>query len=122
MAFVPVNISKSLGHLDAYDNNKHIITTLRLCNRRGNKDAAITKLPTELIDMITEELELDAYSESFEQWDKGFTCFEGRCERQTEFDSAEIRTIISESCSPYMYCCRPHMIRAKDEKSDDLVC
>jgi len=118
MAFVRVNISELLGHLDAYDNNKHIDTSLRLCNRRGNKDAAITKLPTELIDMIIEELELDTYSESFEQWDKGFACFEGRCERQTEFDPAEIRTIIRESCPPYLCSCPPHMTRLEDEKHD----
>lgn len=75
---VPV---ETLGaHLQAYVELQPTINTLRLCNRFGQgPQAAITRLPVELVAEIEGYLMDNERAKQLDNWSKDFKCFQGLC-------------------------------------------
>lgn len=90
---------ESLGaHLEAYINTLPTITTLRLCNRFGQGEAAgVTALPTEIIDMIETFILGDARAKQLAEWSSNRSCYENKCARGDHFSLAELDARVHSS-------------------------
>lgn len=88
---LPVRITEFGAHLQAYLEQKPVITALRLCHRFGQGgEAFIAKLPKELIDMVEEELLMSARQRALANWEGDFACFENRCDSKTHLAPDEL--------------------------------
>ncbi|KAI7215306.1 hypothetical protein KC333_g5531 [Hortaea werneckii] len=91
---VPVQVEVLGAHLEAYVNLQPTINTLRLCHRFGKGDqAAITKLPVELLSEVEDILMAEERRKTREEWETDFRCFQLHCEPYEHFDAGEIKEV-----------------------------
>lgn len=77
---VPVPVEILGAHLQAYVLLQPAIRMIRLCNRFGKgPQAAITKLPIEIVTEIEAYLSEHEREEQRHNWKTDFTCFQGLC-------------------------------------------
>ncbi|KAI7154133.1 hypothetical protein KC343_g14268 [Hortaea werneckii] len=88
---VPVEVEVLGAHLEAYVNLQPTINTLRMCHRFGKGDqAAITKLPVELLNEIEDILMEEERRKRREEWETDFRCFQLHCDLRDHIDPSEI--------------------------------
>ena len=84
---IPVKLSQLIAHLEAYQETKATINTLRLCNRFGRgTNAKITDLPIDLVKSIEHEILRGPRARGFEHWERAQGCGENRCDPLAHFD------------------------------------
>lgn len=81
------------GNLEVFEPLVPRIRMLRMCNRFGRgREAHITKLPVELVNLIEEEYILDAMKtdspKHCREWNLDYKCWRPRCELLDHFDGA----------------------------------
>lgn len=77
---IPVAVEILGAHLQAYVQLQPTINALRLCNRYGKGDqAAVTKLPAELVAEIEGHLVEAERKVQRKNWRTDFACFQGLC-------------------------------------------
>ncbi|KAK5136084.1 hypothetical protein LTR08_004134 [Meristemomyces frigidus] len=87
---LPVDVVEFGAHLEAYVNLQPTLSMLRLCNRLGQgPDAAITRLPIELVDQIEASLLHDECQKTRPVWHTTYECYSLECEPIDHLDSYE---------------------------------
>ncbi|GAB1733579.1 hypothetical protein NU195Hw_g1766t1 [Hortaea werneckii] len=94
---VPVEVEVLGAHLEAYVNLQPTINTLRMCNRFGKGDqAAITKLPVELLNEVEDILMEEERRKTRKEWEADFRCFQLHCESRDHYSPCELEDLTRE--------------------------
>ncbi|SMR44108.1 unnamed protein product [Zymoseptoria tritici ST99CH_3D1] len=88
---LPVDIATLGGHLSAYITLRPAIETLRLCNRFGSSEKAITTLPPELLEQVEQHLLEDESERERKAWAQEQRCAEGDCHKYDHIDDPSPR-------------------------------
>ncbi|KAK4624332.1 hypothetical protein CLAFUW4_06040 [Fulvia fulva] len=94
----PVAIDKLGACVEAYVTSQPAINTLRLCNRYGSgENAAINKLPVELVEHIEGYYMADRRSQLLAEWKLELACWKATCSPLEHLDDEdEIENIMEE--------------------------
>ncbi|KAI6868842.1 hypothetical protein KC338_g3800 [Hortaea werneckii] len=88
---VPVEVEVLGAHLEAYVKLQPTINTLRMCHRFGKGDqAAITRLPVELLSEVEDLLMQEERRKTREEWETDFRCFQLQCDIRDHCDPSEL--------------------------------
>lgn len=91
---VPVEVEVLGAHLEAYVNLQPTINTLRMCHRFGKGDqAAITRLPVELLSEVEDILIEEERRKRREEWETDFRCFQLHCEPGDHYSLCELEDL-----------------------------
>lgn len=91
---IPVKIEELVAHLEAYFRLLPETTASRLGHRYGKEhNAAIAKLPIELMYRIEEHLITEARTYILEDWKLDFNCFQLQCSPLDHFEHSELEEI-----------------------------
>lgn len=91
LAAVQVDIPTLVSNFEAYVNLLPVISTLRLCHRFG-KDAAITKLPTELVRWIEDSLTYEERLNQCRSRHQNLRCHQHLCDPIEHCDEEAYRS------------------------------
>lgn len=101
---VPVEVDVLGARLQSYRETRAVIDTLRLCNRFGKGDQAfVTRLPTELLEVVVQHIRWADLESNLERWSQGLACCEGGCFTLDHWSGEELLQIhtedeINENC------------------------
>ncbi|KAF2213916.1 hypothetical protein CERZMDRAFT_95943 [Cercospora zeae-maydis SCOH1-5] len=126
---VPVKIKQFGPHLEAYTSLQPVLNTLQLCNRFGRgPEAAITKLPTELVQHIQKYMLKEKQEELIPAWTRDFRCWQSLCAPIDHLSDSDILELYNElrdefevaEC-PCGGCFSPEKVTTVSESVRDLV-
>lgn len=100
---IPVKPDLLGARLEAYHATQKAMHSVRLCHRFGTSACAITKLPTEILDIIELYVQAPLRREFEEKWAKAYNCATGACEIEDHFAKEfriklELQSVETDAC------------------------
>jgi len=101
---IPVDPAILGARLSAYAETDEAINTFKLCARSSQPDAKpISRLPPELVEMVTGMVQDDAFHQHVLNWESHMRCLSCTCDYRDHVDKETLQEAMSKFCCDYEF-------------------